>query len=159
MCSWSRCAQLEPARIVSYKLNQIISDYFKAKHEAWSKPGRNTAVHLCTGEVYPHDSKSIACKFPASFVSYISNFLAFLISPRRNRSKCTDVWHFQGNSVYSSLHCLDLSLQLSTPRTPIGVATWRVTTTQIPAWLGNLGHSVRQFCPSKKDFDKKWERT
>jgi hypothetical protein len=37
-------------------------------------PGRNTAAHLCTGEVYPHDSKSIACKFPASFVSYISNF-------------------------------------------------------------------------------------
>ena len=39
------------------------------------KPGRNTAVHNCTGDVHAHDAKSIVCgKFPASCTSYSSFF-------------------------------------------------------------------------------------
>ena len=52
-----RCIQLlEPARIVSYKLNQIISDYFEEKMKVWI----NCCSHLCTGrahEVCAHDTK------------------------------------------------------------------------------------------------------
>ena len=39
------------------------------------KPGRNTAVHNCTGDVHAHDAKSIVCgKFLASCTSYSSFF-------------------------------------------------------------------------------------
>ena len=44
MSAWSRCLQLEPARIES-KLTQTTFDYFKAKYEAWSKFHRGSPWH------------------------------------------------------------------------------------------------------------------